>query len=44
MILKQRKYKEYNRNEISLRNDDVFKIALGKMKMWIYWKTFYNQY
>ena len=30
MILKQRKYKEYNRNEISLRNDDVFKIALGK--------------
>lgn len=30
MILKQRKYKEYTRNEISLRNDDVFKIALGK--------------
>ena len=25
MILKQRKYKEYTRNEISLRNDDVFK-------------------
>ena len=30
MILKQRKYKEYNRNEISLRNDDVFKIAPRK--------------
>ena len=30
MILAKRKYKEYNRREISLRNDDVFKIALGK--------------
>ena len=30
MILSKRKYKEYNRREISLRNDDVFKIALGK--------------
>ena len=30
MKLKKRKYKEYNGKEISLRNDDVFKIALGK--------------
>ena len=30
MLLPKRKYKEYTRREISLRNDDVFKIALGK--------------
>ena len=30
MQLKKRKYKHYEKMEISLRNDDVFKIALGK--------------
>lgn len=40
MILKQRPYKPYSENEISIRRDEIFKIALGTNERFQYLKDF----
>ena len=43
MILRKRQYKPYSENEISIRMDEIFKIALGTNERFKYLKDFLEE-